>query len=190
MLAIATLEIIRSELLPSVFFTCVYLCLAAVCNALAHVDVILLQFRSGIAYTAVDYETPGRIQRSLESFRRCGTDEPQPLPNSGRKCKFSMTVNWSSFFHEEPCFCEGISYVMHLPFYPDASIKKLPSNLSILKLFTIAPKGKGEEKRLGAYVVAPRSVWSTIDESGIVEEYISSFRENGGTVGGEESSSS
>lgn len=139
----------------------------------------------------VDYDTPDHVQKSLAYFRRCGMDPPTELPRFKRNFKLSVSVNWSTFLHDGIHVCDEVDLKLHLPLFTKAMIQSLPSNFSMLQLFTIEPK-ENEDRKVGANVVAPRSVWSVIDESGIVEKYLpSSFQKEGdsiaesGSAGGE-----
>lgn len=148
-------------------------------------------YTHGICYMPVDYDTPDHVQKSLAYFRRCGMDPPTELPRFKRNFKLSVSVNWSTFLHDGIHVCDGVDLKLHLPLFTKAMIQSLPSNFSMLQLFTIEPK-ENEDRKVGANVVAPRSVWSVIDESGIVEKYLpSSFQKEGdsiaesGSAGGE-----
>jgi hypothetical protein len=126
----------------------------------------------------VDYDTPDHVQKSLAYFRRCGMDPPTELPRFQLNFRFSVSVNWSTFLHDEIHVCDGIDLKLHLPLFTKATVESFPSNFSMLQLFTIEPKGI-EERKIGANIIAPRSVWSVIDESGIVEKYLPSFQQEG-----------
>jgi hypothetical protein len=138
----------------------------------------------------VDYDTPDNVQKSLAYFRRCGMDPPSELPRFQLNFKFSVSVNWSTFLHGEINVCDGVDLKLHLPLFTKAMIESLPSNFSMVQLFTMEPKGNGD-RRVGANIVAPRSVWSVIDESGIVEKYLpipqegNSIAESSSSAGGE-----
>jgi hypothetical protein len=119
-------------------------------------------------------------------------DPPSELPRFQLNFKFSVSVNWSTFLHDGIRVCDGVDLKLHLPLFTKGMIASLPSNFSMMQLFTIEPK-ENEDRKLGANIVAPRSVWSVIDESGIVEKYLPSFQQEvksidiaeSGSVGGE-----
>jgi hypothetical protein len=131
----------------------------------------------------------------------------KPRPKVPINFKVSMSVNWASFwrgssggmsynvFGEETSTSSGEervndsseavdkghhAIILHLPIYDnDFVTKNLPRNFAMMKLFTLQPaQSEQQPMKLGAYIVAPRSAWAKIDASGMVDEYLWSFRRN------------
>jgi hypothetical protein len=126
-----------------------------------------------LSYTPIDYSTPGKIQLSLASLRRCGSDPPADLPAFRWNMTSSISVSWSNFFREEISLHDDITQQLHLPVFDVESLKTLPDRVSYINVFTACPSGiNGSERRAGAFVVCRESVWSTIKECGIVEAMI------------------
>lgn len=85
--------------------------------------------------------------------------------------------------------------ILHLPVHDNEFVtQSLPHNMSMMTLFTLQPGSisttsdgnastiskteQPSKAKLGAYVLAPRSVWPKIEASGIIDEYYWSFRKD------------
>ena len=88
--------------------------------------------------------------------------------------------------------------VLHLPVYDSEFVtSNFPRNMSMMTLFTFQPSSSStasesslntveshdqeSNPKLGAFVVAPRSLWSKIEASGMVGGYYWSFRQDPAT---------
>jgi len=131
-------------------------------------------YQVSIPYTEYDYATPELIQQSQTTLRRCGEYHHAPLPVAHWNSTYSVLTNWSSFYTKPVHLGDGLKEVLHLPLYSTAELKLIPSKLSLFCIFTASPQdGDSHERRVGASIVAPRSIILAVEESGIVDEPIS-----------------
>ena len=116
-----------------------------------------------------DYETPELVRKGLTVLRRCGIDSEKDLP------PFLWTMT-SSLYGSWAYLLGGIQLedskpvVSHLPVWDLFALSDFPDRLSAWVTFSVDPT-QGSE-RLGALVVCRNSVWTKIQESGLVASVI------------------
>ena len=130
-------------------------------------------YNVSIPYTEIDYATPELLHESLKTGVRCGSDVPAPLPGFKWDATFSITTNWATHYKMPVNLGNDVEETLHMPLYDVRELKCIPSKLSLMCLFTTSAGGNEASKpRLGAFVVAPRSIMLEVEGSGIVDEPI------------------
>jgi hypothetical protein len=130
-------------------------------------------YQVSIPYTEHDYASPELIEQSNTTLRRCGEYSYARLPGGSWNSTYSVMTNWSSFYTKPVNFGEGSKEVLHLPLYSTAELKDIPSKLSLFCVFTASQQDdESGRRRVGASIVAPRSIVQAIEASGIVDEPI------------------
>ena len=131
-------------------------------------------YQVSIPYTEYDYASPELIEKSHSTLRRCGEFSLAPIPSGSWNSTYSVMTNWSSFYTDPVSFGDGLKEVLHLPLYSTAELKDIPSNLSLFCVFTASQQDdESHKQRVGASIVAPRSIIQAVEASGIVDEPIS-----------------
>lgn len=131
-------------------------------------------YQVSIPYTEHDYASPELVEQSHATLRRCGEFCLATLPGGSWNSTYSVMTNWSSFYADPVILGDELKEVLHLPLYSTAELKDIPSKLSLFCIFTASQQDDESHKgRVGASIVAPRSVIMAIEASGIVDEPIS-----------------
>jgi hypothetical protein len=132
-------------------------------------------YQVSIPYTEYDYASPELIEKSNTTLRRCGEYSLAALPGGSWNSTYSVMTNWSSFYTDPVSFGDGLKEVLHLPLYSTVELKDIPSKLSLFCVFTASQQKDDEshKRRIGASIVAPRSIVQAVEASGIVDEPIS-----------------
>ena len=130
-------------------------------------------YQVSIPYTDHDYASPELIEQSHKTLRRAGEFNLAPLPSATWNSTYSVMTNWSSFYNDTISLGDGVQEVLHLPLYGTEELKVIPSKLSLFCIFSASQKGDdGHKRRVGASIVAPRSIILAVEGSGIVGEPI------------------
>jgi hypothetical protein len=130
-------------------------------------------YQNPIPLTAIDYATPGLIQRAMDTGKRCGTDPIAPLPkNYQTENSCSIAIDWAESRDAAIDMGEDVEETLHVPMYSAKALRGVPNRLSFMVLFTACAKTAHRVKRDALLVVAAKSVFDKLDDCGIVEEVI------------------
>jgi hypothetical protein len=128
-------------------------------------------YQNLIPLTSVDYAMPQLIAKALEMGRRCGSVPPAELPRFQWRNSFSIAVNWADYYDAAVDLGDGLKETFQMLLYNTAKLTSLPNKLSAISLFTASRKvaKTGASKKLGAIVVAPKSVMTKVHVCGIMD---------------------
>lgn len=131
-------------------------------------------YQVAIPYTEYDYASPELVHISETTMKRAGMYNQATLPPANWNSTYSLMTNWSSFYTEPIQLSENLQEVMHLPLYSTQELKVIPTKLSLFCIFSASHEDgeNGSKRRIGASIVAPRSIILAVEASGMVDEPI------------------
>jgi hypothetical protein len=177
---VEVMELSKQSVISSWFFNTANATIGLVSNNIRNHSVCGVSeldagnYNHPIPLLPADYATPALVEQAMKSGRRRGSDNP--LPTFTWDATFSISLDWSEFYeHQINLGNDGaFKEVLHMPLYDIEKLTAQARQLSFICTYTARASDGESKSRLGAMVVARKSLMDVIEGSSSMEEQIMS----------------